>query len=96
MQIRTRYALKYDDGRYLSTDPSHFPLSYDEWDARRFYKTEDIPLFMRDSPYRPDLWGLDPERFEIAELELTIREVKASGQAGDSEETPSAVSTGRD
>ena len=80
MQIRTRYALKYDDGRYLSTNPDRFPLSHIEWDARRFYSTEEIPRFMRDSPYRPDLWGLEPERFEICELELTIREVKRDVQ----------------
>ena len=80
MLIRTRYALKYDDGRYLSTNPDRFPLSHIEWDARRFYSTEDIPQFMRDSPYRPDLWGLKPERFEISELELTIREVKRDVQ----------------
>jgi hypothetical protein len=96
MKIRIRYALKYDDGRYLSTDPNHFPLSSDEWDARRFYNTDDIPAFMRESPYRPDLWGLDPKRFEIATIELTIREVEPSGQVGDSKETPSAVSSGGD
>lgn len=76
MRTKTRYALKYDDGRYLSTKPSKFPLSDDEWDARRFYTTDDIPAFLRESPYRPELLGLDPERFEIITMELTIREVE--------------------
>jgi hypothetical protein len=78
MRTKTRFCLKYDDGRYLSTDPNRFPLTDNEWDARRFYKSEDIPPFMRESPYRPDLWGLDPKRFEIAELKLTIEEVEPS------------------
>ena len=80
MLTRTRYALKYDDGRYLSTNPDRFPLSHIEWDARRFYSTGEIPQFMRDSPYRPDLWGLKPELFSIAVLELTIREVEPDEQ----------------
>lgn len=80
MRTKTRYALKYDDGRYLSTNPDRFPLSHIEWDARRFYSTEEIPQFMRDSPYRPDLWGLEPERFEIVSMELTIREVESDEQ----------------
>lgn len=87
MKIRIRYALKYDDGRYLSTDPNHFPLSHDEWDARRFLNAEQIAEFMLNSPYRPELWGLDPERFEIVQFEMTIREVNenANPQSGTEE-----------
>lgn len=93
MKIRTRYALKYEDGRYLSTSPDRFPLSHIEWDARRFYSNEDIAEFMRTSPYRPELCGLDSEKFEICEFELTIREVEPDGQGGDSETTSRAVPT---
>ena len=80
MRTKTRFSLKYEDGRYLSTNPDRFPLSHIEWDARRFYSTEDITQFMMDSPYRPELWGLEPERFEICEMELTIREVNEDVQ----------------
>lgn len=87
MRTKIRYGLKYEDGWYLSTNPDRFPLSNIEWDARRFYSNEDIAEFMRESPYRPELWGLDPERFEVVQFEMTIREVtvNANTQSGTEE-----------
>ena len=35
MRTKRRYGLKYHDGRYLSWDPDHFPLTHDEFEARK-------------------------------------------------------------
>ena len=79
MKIKRRYGLKYHDGRYLSWDPDHFPLTHDEFEARKFLNVEEIALFLESSPYRPEAHGLSSEDFEICEFELTCREVKEEG-----------------
>ena len=77
MRIKRRYGLKYHDGRYLSWDPQNFPLTHDEFEARKFLNIEEISLFLEASPYRPEAHGLSSEDFEICEFELTCREVEA-------------------
>ena len=76
MRTKRRYGLKYHDGRYLSWDPEHFPLTSDVFEARKFLSTEDIAVFLEHSPYRPEAHGLSSEDFEICEFEITCREVK--------------------
>ena len=76
MQIKRRYGLKHIlNGLYLSWDPDHFPLTHDEFEARKFLSVEEIALFLESSPYRPEAHGLSSENFEICEFELTCREV---------------------
>lgn len=68
------YALKYEDGRYISWDNDHFPLTHKLREARRFVNTEQIAEFVSNSFYRPEVYGLNPADFEIIELEITYRE----------------------
>ena len=45
-------------------------------EARRFYQMEQITEFMLTSNYRPEIYGLEPSDFEVAEVEITYRELK--------------------
>jgi len=97
MEVKTRLTLKHVDGRFLSWDRDHYPLTNKLSEARQFYASEDVLSFLRESHYRPDAVGLDASDFEICEIEIEYREkVQADGCEGDHGTSPRPVPTGRD
>lgn len=73
-EVKERYCLKYLDGRYLSWDKDHFPLTHNISEARRFNNAVQIAEFLIHSNYRPELFDMDPGDFEIQPMEIEYRE----------------------
>lgn len=76
MESKVRLVLKYHDGRYLSWDREHFPLTNKLRETRTFIDTPQINDFLQNSFYRPEIYGLDPSDFEVAEIEISYKELK--------------------
>lgn len=68
-EIKTRFVLRHESGRFLSWSPENFPLTPKLSQARRFTNLEEISAFMQTSPYCPK--NLD--EFEIVEIEMEYR-----------------------
>lgn len=81
-EIKGYKCLKYHDSRYLSWDINQFPLTPKLSQARRFHSTEAISEFLVHSHYRPDVYRLKPEDFEIVDIEISYKE-KANELEGD-------------
>ena len=91
-ETKISYALKYDDGRYLSWGESNFPLTKHLREARRFANAEQIAQFLTISFYRPEVYGMDSADFEIVEIEISYKErVKDADTEGRAEESEVAV-----
>lgn len=70
MDVKRRLALKHESGKYLSWSIDNFPLTHKLSQARRFYSTEEMSIFLETSPYRPD----KPDEFEIVTIKITYEE----------------------
>lgn len=75
METKTRLALQHiETGLFLSWSPDNYPHTRKIDQARRFYNTDELSLFLEHSPYKPD----EPEAYEIIEIEITYRKKEVS------------------
>lgn len=68
MEVKRRLALQHiETGLYLSWSPDNYPHTKRIDQARRFYGTDEMKVFLEHSPYRPE----NPEEYEIATIRIT-------------------------
>lgn len=91
MESKVRLVLKYYDGRYLSWDRDHFPLTSKLRESRTFIDAPQINDFLLNSFYRPEIYGLDPSDFEVTEIEISYKELKNDGREDGDATTPEPV-----
>jgi hypothetical protein len=77
-ESKVRHVLKHHNGRYLSWDSKNFPLTHLISEARQFYQPEQIPEFLLNSYYRPEIYDLDSSDFEVVEVEISYRELESN------------------
>lgn len=79
MEVKTRLALKYHNGLYLSWGEKNFPLTHKESEARGFFSPEQVTDFLQNSFYRPELYGMDSSDFEVVTIEISYKELSEDG-----------------